>query len=211
MASRHVSRQAAPSARQPLFSAPISFMPAQSLTSHHRSSHSTCAVNVRVQGILLLHTVRGRGYYLLNHRLSRGFNVLTDGVLGVRADLALCRYTRQARPALPEAIGAKVLATLADVARPIRKHAPGRPPWPALHQSKASFSAHVECCLPCIIPAARPQRSCACLTARSQWPYHGWFSGILALFASPVECGNSRWWLVAKVSLHLRRRAPPVQ
>ena len=42
MASRQVSRQAAPSARQPLFSAPISFMPAQSLTSHHFSSHSTC-------------------------------------------------------------------------------------------------------------------------------------------------------------------------
>ena len=42
MASRQVSLQAAPSARQPLFSAPISFMPAQSLTSHHFSSHSTC-------------------------------------------------------------------------------------------------------------------------------------------------------------------------
>ena len=42
MASRQVSRQAAPSALQPLFSAPISFMPTQSLASHHFSSHSTC-------------------------------------------------------------------------------------------------------------------------------------------------------------------------
>jgi len=43
IASRQVSRHAAPSARQPAFSAPISRMPAQSLASHQRSSHSTCA------------------------------------------------------------------------------------------------------------------------------------------------------------------------
>ena len=42
IASRQVSRQADPSAPQPLFSAPISRMPAQSEASHHVSSHSTC-------------------------------------------------------------------------------------------------------------------------------------------------------------------------
>ena len=43
MASRQVSLQADPSALQPVFSAPISFMPAQSLASHQYSSHSTCS------------------------------------------------------------------------------------------------------------------------------------------------------------------------
>lgn len=46
-----------------------------------------------------------------------------NGVYGWKEYLALGRDASKARPALPEAVGAKVLPALPDVARPVRQHA----------------------------------------------------------------------------------------